>query len=204
VALSGAATATTTADASGNYSFAGLAAGSYTLTPSKSGYTFTPASQPVTITNANVASVNFTGQASSTTSPLGIDVTTSADMQSASKSIASAPFSTNAANELLLAFVQTDYLSGANTTVSNVTGGGLNWALVGRTNVQSGDSEIWRAFAPAPLSNITVTANLSQSVVSSLTVISFTGADTTGTNGSGPLARSGPRALPVELPARPK
>jgi hypothetical protein len=51
VALSGAATATTTADASGNYSFAGLAAGSYTLTPSKSGYTFTPASQPVTITN---------------------------------------------------------------------------------------------------------------------------------------------------------
>ena len=66
VALSGAATATKTADASGNYSFAGLAAGSYTVTPTKSGYTFTPASRPVTITNANVASVNFAGQTSST------------------------------------------------------------------------------------------------------------------------------------------
>jgi Domain of unknown function (DUF1929)/Bacterial Ig domain/Glyoxal oxidase N-terminus/Kelch motif len=191
VGLSGASTATTTADASGNYSFGGLVAGSYTVTPTKSGYTFTPASQPITITNVNVASVNFTGQASTTTSTLGIDVTTSADMPSVSKAIASSTFSTNAANELLLAFVQTDYLSGANTTVSSVTGGGLNWALVGRTNVQSGDSEIWRAFASTPLSNITVTANLSQSVVSSLAVMSFTGVDTTGTNGSGAIGAIG-------------
>ena len=36
VTLSGAASATTTADASGNYSFTGLANGSYTVTPSKS------------------------------------------------------------------------------------------------------------------------------------------------------------------------
>jgi hypothetical protein len=182
--LSGAAAATTTADASGNYSFSGLSNGAYAVTPAKSGYTFTPGSQSVTITNANVGPVNFTGQAL-TSSSIGIDAVTSADGPSASKTIASAPFSINAANELLLAFVQTDYLSGGNTTVTSVSGGGLNWVLVRRTNVQSGDSEIWRAFAPAPVSNITVIANLSQSVYSSLSVMSCTGVDTTGTNGSG-------------------
>jgi len=54
-----------------------------------------------------------------------------------------------------------------------------------RTNAQSGSSEIWRAFATAPLSNVTATATLSQSVLASMTVITFTGVDTTGTNGSG-------------------
>ncbi|MFI5109096.1 MAG: discoidin domain-containing protein, partial [Terriglobales bacterium] len=59
VALSGTASASTTADASGNYSFGGLAAGPYTVTPSKAGYTFSPASQPTTISNANITALNF-------------------------------------------------------------------------------------------------------------------------------------------------
>src|SRR6201999_4033215 len=42
VNLSGASTASTTADASGSFTFAGLANGSYTLTPTKTGFTFTP------------------------------------------------------------------------------------------------------------------------------------------------------------------
>jgi hypothetical protein len=37
--LSGAESATATTDASGNFSFASLANGSYTITPSKTGYT---------------------------------------------------------------------------------------------------------------------------------------------------------------------
>ena len=78
-----------------------------------------------------------------------------------------------------------------NTTVTGVSGGGLTWALVSRTNVQRGTSEIWRAFAPAPLSNVTVTATLSQNVAASLTVMSFTGVDTTGTNGSGAIGATG-------------
>ena len=57
--LTGASTATVTADASGNYTFTGLANGSYTVTPSKTGFTFTPASQPATINNANVTALNF-------------------------------------------------------------------------------------------------------------------------------------------------
>lgn len=59
VGLSGAATASTTADGSGNYSFSGLSNGSYTVTPSKTGYTFSPSSQGATVSGANVGSVNF-------------------------------------------------------------------------------------------------------------------------------------------------
>src|SRR6202035_4951230 len=45
VVLSGAATATATADNSGNYTFVGLAAGAYTVTPGHTGYTMSPSSQ---------------------------------------------------------------------------------------------------------------------------------------------------------------
>src|SRR5581483_3762603 len=71
-----------------------------------------------------------------------------------------------------------------------VTGGGLTWVLVQRSNTQSGTSEIWRSFAATPLSKVTVAAALSQSVQSSITVVSFTGADTTGSNGAGAIGAS--------------
>src|SRR4030042_2482695 len=58
--LSGAASATTTTDASGNYTFTGLVNGTYTGTPSKTGYTFTPTNSSVTINGASVTGQNFT------------------------------------------------------------------------------------------------------------------------------------------------
>ncbi len=63
VALSGAATASTTADASGNYSFPAVANGSYTVTPSNVGYAVTPTSQNVTVSGAGVTAVNFSASA---------------------------------------------------------------------------------------------------------------------------------------------
>ena len=54
-----AGSASATSDASGNYTLSGLVAGTYTVTPSKSGCTFSPASSSVTITSANVTGVNF-------------------------------------------------------------------------------------------------------------------------------------------------
>ena len=60
VMLSGPAAATSTADTSGNYSFTGLANGTYTVTPSKTGFTFSPVSQSVTVNGANQTGVNFT------------------------------------------------------------------------------------------------------------------------------------------------
>jgi hypothetical protein len=62
VTLSGAATAATTTDPSGRYSFGGLANGSYTVTPSRAGYTFSPTSAPVTVSGAD-ATQNFTATA---------------------------------------------------------------------------------------------------------------------------------------------
>jgi Abnormal spindle-like microcephaly-assoc'd, ASPM-SPD-2-Hydin/Protein of unknown function (DUF1573) len=65
--LSGAASsATTTADGSGNYTFVGLANGTYTIAPSHAGFTFSPSSQSMTINGANVTGVNFTDTAVST------------------------------------------------------------------------------------------------------------------------------------------
>ena len=184
VTLGGAAGATTTANASGNYAFSNLVNGTYSITPSNSGYTFNPATQNVTVSGANVTAPPFTGQAA-TSAALAIDVQASTNAPSANTTIATPAFSTKSANELLLAFVATDYLSGTNTTVTAMTGAGLTWTLVLRTNVQSGSSEIWRAFAAAPLGSVSVSATLSQKVVASITVVSFTGADASGTNGSG-------------------
>ena len=173
--LSGASSATTVADASGNYSFTGLANGSYTVTPSKTGFTFTPGNHSVTINGANQTGVNFTAQATAASGAISRDVTVSQDGASASTTITSPVFTTSAANEQVLAFISTDYLSGSNTTVKSVTGAGLTWTLVKRTNAQSGSSEIWGAFASVPLTSVTVTATLSQSVISSMTVMSFAG-----------------------------
>ena len=49
-----------TSDASSNYTVSGLANGTYTVTPSKSGCTFSPASQSVSVSGANVTGINFT------------------------------------------------------------------------------------------------------------------------------------------------
>jgi hypothetical protein len=59
IALTGKSTATTIASSSGSYSFTGLANGSYTVTPSLSGYTFSPTSAAVTVNGANVTATAF-------------------------------------------------------------------------------------------------------------------------------------------------
>jgi len=60
ITLSGTASKTITTDTSGNYGFAGLINGIYTVTPSKTGYTFSPLNRSVTINNADVSGQNFT------------------------------------------------------------------------------------------------------------------------------------------------
>jgi hypothetical protein len=186
-----------TADASGAFTFAGLGNGAYTITPSKSGYTFSPASKTVNVNGGDVTGVTF--GASATPTPAGgiaMDAKVWKDQGTASLTVVSPVFSTNHENELLLAFVATDYRSGPNTTVKSISGGGLTWTLAGRANSQSGSSEIWRAFASTRLTNVAVTATLPQSVVSSLTVLSFTGADPTGIVGAVGL-RSAPLGAPT-------
>ena len=118
-----------------------------------------------------------------------IDAMAFGDRSTASRTLASSAFSTTAGTELLLAFISADDTA-TGQTVSSISGGSLTWTLVRRTNVRRGDSEIWRAFATGVLSNVTVTATLSQSAAASITVVSFKGVDTSGTNGSGAIGAS--------------
>src|SRR5712691_4784799 len=115
---------------------------------------------------------------------IATDAVAFGDRSTASTTVATSTFSTTAVNELLLAFVGAD---SSGNTVTSVTGAGLTWQLVVRTNTQKGTAEIWRAFAAAVLGNVSVTATLSQAATSTLTVVSFTGVDTSGTNGSGAM-----------------
>jgi uncharacterized repeat protein (TIGR02543 family) len=60
VTISDGAGHTATSDSNGYYALGGLAAGAYTITPTRSGYTFSPASRNVTVP-PNAMSQNFTG-----------------------------------------------------------------------------------------------------------------------------------------------
>jgi hypothetical protein len=177
-----------TADTSGNFTFSSLANGTYTLTPSKAGVTFAPPSQSVTVSGANLSGVNFT--ATAVTTSVARDAAVFRDNGTAGNTIVSPALSTTASNELLLAFIAADYLSGTNTTVSGVAGGGLTWTLVARANTESGTAEIWRAFAPTALSGQAITVTLSQSVAASLSVLSFTGVDASGVNGANAIGNT--------------
>jgi hypothetical protein len=198
VSLSGAATGTSSADANGNFSFSQLANGNYTVTPSKNGFIFTPPSQAVSVSGADVDNIDFT--ASAQTNSITMDAKVSVDGTSASATIGAPPFNTAANNELLLALISTDYLSGANTTVKSVSGGGLTWTLVTRANGQSGSSEIWRAFATEPMQNVSVSATLSQSVISSMTVVSLAGVNSNGADGSGAIGAVGNKSAASGAP----
>jgi SdrD B-like domain len=63
VTLSGTSSVTTTASSSGSYTFGGLVAGTYAVTPSESGFSYSPTSQSATITTANLTGINFTATA---------------------------------------------------------------------------------------------------------------------------------------------
>ncbi len=130
------------------------------------------------------------GARSAVLPPIATDVIVSADPTTSATSVTSPAFSTDGPNELLLAFISADAVS-AGVAVTGVTGAGLTWTLVRSTNVQMGTAEIWRAFAPTQLSNVTVQAAISQNVASSMTVVSFTGVDPTGIGGAGAVGATG-------------
>ncbi len=173
-----------------HYPFTGLANGSYTVTPSLAGYTFSPTSQAVTINGANATAPNFT--ASVSPASITIDATVSEDRSTSSNTIAVSALSTASGNELILALIATGAITGqredsGHVMVTGVSGGGLTWVLVNRTRVQTGTAEIWRAFASATLKGVSITATLSADAPASMTVMSFAGVNTTGTNGSGAI-----------------
>jgi uncharacterized protein (TIGR03437 family) len=165
--------------------------GNSTVTPPKSGFSFTTSSSSVTINRGDLTGINFTAVNNPGPNTITIDTQVRKDQSMTSSSVTSPTFSTGSGHELLLAFIAAAYQSGVNTSVRSVAGAGLTWVPVLRTGTQTGTAEIWRAFSPSPLSSVSVSATLSQSVTSSMTVMSFAGVDTSGTNGSGAIGATG-------------
>ena len=93
---------------------------------------------------------------------LTIDATAFGDRGSPALTVVSSAFSTTSADQLLVALIAADDVTTRNT-VTNVSGGGLTWTLVIRTNASRGTAEIWRAVAATALTNVSVTATLAQS-----------------------------------------
>src|SRR6185503_8314844 len=148
----------------------------------------TTTSATVSVTVSNVVS----------SAPI-VDVQKSKLQETKSKTVAVTAVTTTQPNELLVAFISTDQL-GTAITVQSIAGGGLTWTLVKRQNEQNGTSEIWRAFAPTQLANQTITATLSQSVTSLMTVVSFSNVDTTGVNGANAIGAIGGQSKPAGAP----
>lgn len=137
VSLAGSGTRTATSDSSGNYSFSGIANGSYTLSASMSGYTFS--SLPISVNNANASGQNISGtqvEACSTMSispasnnfPPGIGVGTVT--VTASSSCQWAPPVSNAA-----------WLTA--TSISSGSGGTVNYALSANTSNSARTGQIF-------------------------------------------------------------
>lgn len=105
--------------------------------------------------------------------PIGEDVVVSADGAGV---ITTQSFSTTAPSDLLVAFVSYDGPSLAQT--ATVSGAGLVWTLLERSNTQDGTAEIWSARADGTLSGVTVFAEPGSGGTyhGSLTVIAFTNA----------------------------
>jgi beta-lactam-binding protein with PASTA domain/Ca2+-binding RTX toxin-like protein len=106
----------------------------------------------------------------------------------AANTIITSPAFAVAANTLVVAFVSLDGPSTTPATnanqrqnVNNMTNSGtaLTWTRAAQANAQSGDSEIWWAFAPTARTSLTVNAVYRFGAVGHMTVVGFTGAQNT-------------------------
>jgi Big-like domain-containing protein/lysyl oxidase len=103
----------------------------------------------------------------------------------ATGTLRSPALTTTAAGERLAAFVAHDGPNSPGGQRSTVTGAGLTWTLVKRSNTQAGDAEIWTAKATGTLSNAVVTATpLRTGYDGLLTVVAFRNAAGTGVAGA--------------------
>ena len=158
-----------------------LGAGAHSITGVYSGDTsFT------TSTSAAVAhQVNAAGAAAPT-----VDVTVN---RAGSGAQTTAAFSTTGAGRWVFAFVRMDGPASVSSQSATVSGAGLTWSLVRRTNARFGTSEVWAAFAPATLTNVTVTATpLVGGFRQAFTVIAFANSAGPGASASNSAATGAP------------
>jgi hypothetical protein len=157
-----------------------------TTTASAGSHTIAAKARDAGARETTSAPVTVTVTSSASPGVLAIDAVAPGDQDLKITTVITSAFSTSSGSQLLLAFIAADDEAPGNQATS-VSGAGLTWELVVRTNVQRGMAEIWRAFAPTPLTNVAVTATLAQPTTSSITVVTFSGVDTSGINGSGAI-----------------
>jgi RHS repeat-associated protein len=106
-----------------------------------------------------------------------LDQSVSANQTGKGTKITSPRVSTQGGDELLLAFISASGPSTGSQTITGVTGGGLVWKEVARSNKQAGTAEIWQAYAITPVTSAAITATLGAAGQDgSITVAAFTGA----------------------------
>ena len=120
-----------------------------------------------------------------------LDISVSADQKEPSSQVVSPAFSTTGADRLVLAFVSADGPAAASSAgaqrVSTLTGGGLTWTRVNRSNSYGGTAEVWQAHATSLISGAKVTAKLEKAGFdSSITIAAF--ANTPGSVGDSTAA----------------
>jgi fibronectin type 3 domain-containing protein len=130
--------------------------------------------------NVSGPSNTATATLPSGTGAITVDQVVSTHLTTAATTITASGVTTTGSQELLLAFLSSDGPdSVGSASFSGVSGAGLTWTLRQRTNAQAGTAEIWRAVAPGPLTNATITATqTSGSWQASMTVVAFLRADT--------------------------
>jgi hypothetical protein len=122
--------------------------------------------------------------------PLLTDATVFRDTQD---TMTTPAFSTTTTSDLLVAFVAYDGPARPTSQTATVTGAGLTWKLVKRSNAQWGTSEIWSAKATTKLTNVSVTSKPAVTGFhGSLTVIAFRNASGTGVAGQASAATGAP------------
>jgi hypothetical protein len=89
---------------------------------------------------ALVAVIPSVAGAAATT--LSVDRQVVTHQSTAATSISSPPLTTSQPGELILAFIMSDGSAGTLQWFSSVTGGGLTWSRLQRSNAQKGTSEI--------------------------------------------------------------
>jgi hypothetical protein len=113
--------------------------------------------------------------------------------QTGSNVVTTTPFSTSQAGETLVAFVDSDGPKGAAMQSTTLSGAGLTWSLVKKSNARSGDSEIWSARARSALTDATVTSTPEVGGYDQmLTVVGFEGAGGLGASSIASGATGGP------------
>jgi hypothetical protein len=111
----------------------------------------------------------------------------------AKSTLTSPALTTASAGDAIVAFVAFDGPNAAASQSATVSGGGLTWTLVKRSNTQAGTSEIWSAKASGTLTNATVAATpLRSGYDGSLTVVAFRNAAGTGVAGAAGAASGAP------------